>query len=130
MAIWRRPELTAEKFVPDPFSEQAGARLYRTGDLVRLSGGWELEFLGRADEQVKVRGYRIELGEIEAVLGEHEGVQEAVVVVRERSGWRANDWWPIVVVEGGAGAEQRGVAEWLREKLPEYMVPQAVRDAE
>jgi SAM-dependent methyltransferase/acyl carrier protein len=78
-----RPELTAEKFVPHAFGEQAGARLYRTGDLVRYRANGELEFIGRVDEQVKVRGFRIELGEIEAVLGQHPAVSEAVVMVRE-----------------------------------------------
>jgi amino acid adenylation domain-containing protein len=77
------PELTAEKFIPNPFSKEPGARLYRTGDLVRYLPNGQLEFLGRKDEQVKVRGYRIELGEIEAVLGQHELVREAVVVARD-----------------------------------------------
>ena len=77
-----RPELTAEKFVPNPFS-QSSARLYRTGDLVRYHSDGDLEFLGRIDDQVKVRGYRIELGEVEAVLSQHPGVREAAVMVRE-----------------------------------------------
>src|SRR6185369_8920975 len=80
---WRRPELTAEKFVPHPFSERAGARLYRTGDLARYLADGRVEFLGRRDQQVKLRGYRIELGEIEAVLRSQQGVQDAVVVVQE-----------------------------------------------
>ncbi len=75
----QRPRQTAERFVPDPFADQAGARLYRTGDLARLDAQGDLEFLGRDDAQVKIRGYRIELGEIEAVLSEHPGLAEVAI---------------------------------------------------
>src|SRR6185312_2540925 len=80
---WRRASLTAERFLPDPYSKTEGDRMYRTGDLVRWNNAGELEYLGRADQQVKVRGYRIELGEIEACLSEHVVVRENVVVVKE-----------------------------------------------
>ncbi|HEX7332371.1 MAG TPA: amino acid adenylation domain-containing protein [Pyrinomonadaceae bacterium] len=81
----RRPELSAERFVPDPFSGTSGARLYRTGDLVRYRAEGELEYLGRVDQQVKIRGFRIEPGEIESALEEHEVVREAVVIAREEA---------------------------------------------
>ena len=80
---WNRPDLTRERFVPDPFSKLAGARLYRTGDLARLRPDGMLEFLGRTDHQVKVRGFRIELGEIDAALARHPDVGESVTIVRE-----------------------------------------------
>ena len=80
---WRRPELTAERFIPNPFSETPGARLYRAGDLARLLPSGEIEFIGRVDDQVKIRGFRIELGEIEAALREHELAREAIVMARE-----------------------------------------------
>ena len=78
-----RPELTAEKFVPDPFSGVTGARLYKTGDVARLRAKGQIELLGRLDHQVKIRGFRIELGEIEARIGEHPMVKEVVVTARE-----------------------------------------------
>src|SRR5207248_3764995 len=80
---WRRASLTAERFLPDPYSKSLGDRMYRTGDLVRWNNAGELEYLGRADQQVKVRGYRIELGEIEAALDSHATVRENAVVVKE-----------------------------------------------
>ncbi len=78
-----RPDLTAERFIPHPFSTEPGARLYKTGDLVRYRPNGDLEYLGRIDQQVKIRGYRIELGEIEAILQRHPAIREAVVVVHE-----------------------------------------------
>lgn len=75
--------MTAEKFIPNPFSDEPGTRLYKTGDLARYLPDGNIEYLGRLDNQVKIRGFRIELGEIEAVLAQHPEVQEAVVIVRE-----------------------------------------------
>ncbi|HYO58090.1 non-ribosomal peptide synthetase [Archangium sp.] len=119
-----RPELTAERFIPDPFSGEPGARMYRTGDVVRWLPDGQLEFLGRADEQVKLRGFRIELGEIEAALGAESSVGEAVVVLRKRAG---GEPWLVAYVVPAAGVELsvRELRERLRERLPEYMVPAA-----
>jgi amino acid adenylation domain-containing protein len=136
-----RPELTAASFVPDPFGGAAGARhldlsgapgarhldlsgapgarLYRTGDLARRLPDGAIEFLGRADHQVKVRGYRVELGEIEAALGRHPAVRQAVVVVREESQGSAQ----LVAYVAAAGHAAGALRATLREELPEYMVP-------
>jgi amino acid adenylation domain-containing protein len=116
-----RPELTAEKFVADPFVP--GARLYRTGDRVRWRADGTVEFLGRVDFQVKIRGFRIELGEIESALRDHPGVRDALALVRTDGGEKRLAGY-VVPVEGTAvdAASLRG---WLRERLPEYMVPAA-----
>ncbi|RYZ34124.1 MAG: amino acid adenylation domain-containing protein, partial [Myxococcaceae bacterium] len=120
----RRPALTAERFIPDPFSPESGARLYRTGDRVRWLAEGTLEFLGRADDQVKIRGFRIELGEIEQALALHPAVRECVVVVRDdsRGGKRLVAY---AVGEGGTVLETGPLHAFLREQLPEYMVPSA-----
>jgi acyl-coenzyme A synthetase/AMP-(fatty) acid ligase len=110
----KRPELTAERFVEDRFG---GGRMYRTGDLARYLADGRLECLGRTDSQVKVRGYRIELGEIESVLGEHPGIAECAVVVREVNGDRRL----VAYVVGEADAES--CRAHLRGRLPEYMLP-------
>ncbi|HEX7239442.1 MAG TPA: amino acid adenylation domain-containing protein, partial [Longimicrobiaceae bacterium] len=118
------PARTAERFVPDPFSAEAGARLYRTGDRVRLRADGELEFLGRVDTQVKLRGFRIEPGEVEAALLAQEGVREAVVVAREDAPGRKR---LVAYLVAGEGAEPSVpvLEAWLRERLPEHMVPTA-----
>ncbi|MGB7923854.1 MAG: amino acid adenylation domain-containing protein, partial [Pyrinomonadaceae bacterium] len=120
----KRPGLTAERFIPDPYSVEAGARLYRTGDIVRHVGDGALEFLGRADEQVKIRGFRIELGEVEAALLGHEGVKEAVVVASAGDVEEARLVAYLVAAHEPAPttSELRG---YLREKLPEHMIPSA-----
>jgi amino acid adenylation domain-containing protein len=123
-----RPDLTAERFVPDPFSERPGARLYRTGDLVRRRPGeGALEFVGRVDHQVKVRGFRIELGEIETVLGELPAVRRCAVVVREDVPGTKRLVAYLSLQEGTVEAEAReSLREAARERLPEYMVPHAL----
>jgi len=117
-----RAELTAAKFVPHPYSERGGERLYRTGDVVRQRRDGRVEFVGRMDQQVKVRGHRIELGEIETVLREHEGVRDAVVVVREDEGG-SKRLVGYVVKAAGAAAGAKEWRSYLKERLPEYMVP-------
>ncbi len=119
---WGRPDLTAERFVPDPFSGVLGSRLYRTGDLVcRLEDG-SLKFLGRADDQVKVRGYRIELGEIASVLREVAGVRDALVTVRGEDKGEPR-LIAYAVREAGAALSIPELRQHLRKQLPDYMVP-------
>ena len=116
-----RPGLTAERFVPDPFSGEPGARLYRTGDQGRhVAGG--VEYLGRADHQVKVRGFRVELGEIEAALNRHEAVRESAVVLREDA---PGDKRLVAYVATERGDAASGLREFAAERLPPYMVPSA-----
>ncbi|HYO54438.1 non-ribosomal peptide synthetase, partial [Archangium sp.] len=117
-----RPELTAEKFVPHPFSTRPGARLYRTGDRVRYLPQGELEYLGRLDSQVKLRGFRIELGEIESALGQHPEVKQAAVLVR-KDGESPERLVAYVVAREGQKAETGALRAFLEERLPEYMVP-------
>ena len=120
---WRRPELTAERFVPDPFSEVPGARMYRTGDLVRRLADGRIEYLNRLDHQVKVRGYRIELGEIESALQKHPQVREAVVVVGDDRGGDARLVAYVVAREPSPPPGKTELQEHLKKTLPEYMVP-------
>ncbi|MDX6577959.1 MAG: hypothetical protein QOE96_3912, partial [Blastocatellia bacterium] len=116
-----RPELNAERFVRDPFSQVPGARLYRTGDLVRYRPNGEIEFIGRLDNQVKVRGFRIELGEIESALAEHPSVREAVVVARKDNGDK--HLAAYLVPRPGLTPSIDEVREFLKDKLPDHMVP-------
>lgn len=125
---WRRPELTAEKFVPHPFATLSGERLYRTGDLVRRSSNGELEFLGRLDHQVKIRGYRIELGEIETALAQHGEIQEAVVIAREDlAGDKRLVAYLVKMHEARdeASLSVEGLRGYLKSRLPDYMIPSA-----
>jgi natural product biosynthesis luciferase-like monooxygenase protein len=114
---WNRPELTAERFIPNPFGE---GRLYRTGDLVRRRADGSLDFLGRLDHQVKIRGHRIELGEIEARLQEHPAVREAVVVARGEAPPEL-----VAYVTTRAAVDEPSLREHLRSRVPEYMMPRA-----
>lgn len=118
---WNRPELTAERFIPDPYATQPGRRLYRTGDAVRRRRDGTLQFLGRLDTQVKVRGFRVELGEIESTLLAITGIKQAVAVVRGKDAEAAIAAY-VVSAEGGA-IDRPAVLEQLRTVLPEYMVP-------
>ncbi|GAA3849290.1 hypothetical protein GCM10022243_14080 [Saccharothrix violaceirubra] len=119
-----RPDLTADRFVPEPFGGNPGSRMYRTGDLARFTRDGSVDFLGRADHQVKVRGHRIELGEIEAGLVAHPAVADAVVVARgdEEGG---HSLVAYTIPAPGASAEPAELAAHLAQSLPEYMIPAA-----
>lgn len=116
-----RPDLTAERFIPDPFGMTCGGRLFRTGDLARYLPNGDIEFLGRTDRQVKVRGFRIELDEIECVLRQHTDVSEAAVTI-EKSGSDCR-LLAFVVVKVGLDLKVRNLRDYLLELLPDYMVP-------
>ncbi|HEV2705167.1 MAG TPA: amino acid adenylation domain-containing protein [Pyrinomonadaceae bacterium] len=117
-----RPDLTAERFIPDPFSDQPGARMYRTGDLARYMPDENIEFLGRVDYQVKIRGYRIELGEIESALRQHPSVSDAVVMAREDE--QGNKRLIAYVADSPeATPTVAELRQFAQDKLPEYMVP-------
>ncbi|MEA2175746.1 MAG: hypothetical protein QOD00_3338 [Blastocatellia bacterium] len=120
----RRPGLTAEKFLPDAFSREEGARMYRTGDLARYLSGGSIEFLGRADNQVKVRGFRIELEEIEAALGAHPSVEEAVALARE-DGLEERRIVAYLVCDEERAPTASELRAFLAAKLPDYMIPSA-----
>jgi len=117
------PGLTAARFVPDPFGERPGARLYRTGDIGRWRRTGLIELAGRADRQIKIRGYRVESGEVEAALRSHDEIAQAVVALRGAG----HDVRLVgyLVTSSGAGTPPSGLREYLRELLPEYMVPAA-----
>ncbi len=139
----RRPELTAEKFVPHPFSAEPGARLYRTGDLVRYLSDGNIEFLKRMDQQVKIRGFRIELGEIEAALQDHPAVRENIVIAHEETPGERHLVAYVVTDPDLQPATEPGtdhatndperatfapqlipeLRNWLRARLPGYMTP-------
>ncbi|MGA7731927.1 MAG: amino acid adenylation domain-containing protein, partial [Chloroflexia bacterium] len=119
-----RPDLTAEKFVPHPFSRQHGARLYRSGDLARYLPDGNIEFLGRIDNQVKIRGFRVELGEIEATLAQHPQVKEAVVLAREDTPG-PKQLVAYVILDKNRPPTASELHEFLKQRLPDHMIPSA-----
>jgi acyl carrier protein len=119
-----RPELTAEKFIPDPFSEDPAMRLYKIGDLARYLPDGSIEFLGRIDHQVKIRGFRIELGEVESVLGRHPSVEAAVVIAREDVPGDKR-LVAYVVASHEPTPTFSEMRNFLKETLPDYMNPSA-----
>jgi aspartate racemase len=119
-----RPDLTEEKFLQNPFSDEPGTRLYKTNDLARYLPNGNIEFLGRIDNQVKIRGFRIELGEIEAVLAQHPTVKEAVVTARKDiSGNKSLVAYIVSHQEQASTIDE--LRRFLKQKLPDYMVPGA-----
>jgi amino acid adenylation domain-containing protein/non-ribosomal peptide synthase protein (TIGR01720 family) len=120
-----RPELTAERFLPDPFSGVSGSRLYRTGDRARSRPDGTLEFLGRLDQQVKIRGFRIELGEIESALTAHPDVAETAVIAPEDENGNKR-LAAYVVLRAGATASAEALGAWLSQRLPNYMMPSSI----
>ena len=122
----RRPALTAEKFVPDPFSAEPGRRMYRTGDLARYRWDGAIEYLGRLDHQVKIRGVRIELGEIESCLQQHPAVQNAVVVAQETTAGSKRLVGYVVCKAGHDEMKSETIRQWVGAHLPEAFVPSIV----
>jgi acyl carrier protein len=120
----KQPELTAERFLPDPFRNKPGTYMYKTGDQARYLPDGRIDFLGRADFQVKVRGFRIELGEIEAILNKHPKIRQAVVIAREDSPGDKR-LVAYLISETDQQPEAGELRQFLRLKLPEYMVPSA-----
>lgn len=118
-----RPDLTQERFVKDPFSAKPDARLYKTGDLARLSPDGRIEIIGRADHQVKIRGYRIELGDIESALSQHPEIRESVVIAREDSTGSLRLVAYVVPHTPDSNLTPINLRSWLKEQLPDYMIP-------
>ena len=116
----RRPELSAEKFIPDPFATIAGQRIYKTGDLARYLPDGNIDYLGRMDEQIKLRGFRIELGEVEAALGAQPGIREAIVIAREDN---PGDKRLVAYLVSAEEVQEDVLRSALGRSLPEYMIP-------
>jgi amino acid adenylation domain-containing protein len=118
-----QPDLTAERFIPNPFRDETTARLYRTGDLARYRADGTIEFLGRLDQQVKIRGFRIELGEIETLLGQHSAIREAAVLAREDISADKRLVAYVVLHSEHATHFSSDLRHYLQTYLPDYMVP-------
>jgi len=118
----RRPELTADKFVPNPFASEAGARLYKTGDLARYLPDGNLEYVGRLDDQIKIRGFRVELGEVEALLNQYPEIQEAVVAVGENHS-TSKQLVGYIVPQKNTEISWNKLREFLKGNLPDHMIP-------
>ncbi|MBD2483966.1 amino acid adenylation domain-containing protein [Planktothrix sp. FACHB-1365] len=118
------PDLTEQKFIPNPFSNESGSRLYKTGDLARYLPDGNIEFLGRIDNQVKIRGFRIELGEVEAAIAQHPAIRETVVIVRENA---TNDKQLVAYIAPyqQPAPEISDLRHFLKQQLPDYMIPSA-----
>ena len=124
-----RPKLTAEKFIPDPFSEELGARLYKSGDIARIMADGNVDFLGRFDHQTKIRGFRIEPGEVETVLREHPDVKDAIVIAR-KSSTGDNQLVAYFLPGDRLIPSTSELSRFMREKLPNYMIPSAFVELE
>ena len=120
-----QPALTARKFVPDPYSPDPQARLYRTGDLVRRYSDGRIEFVGRIDDQIAIRGFRVEPREIESALNAHPQVESSVVITREDVPGERR-LVAYVAPPAGVAPSPAALTDWLRERLPEYMLPCAI----
>ena len=116
------PQLTAEKFIPHPFSNEVGARLYKTGDLVRYLADGQLSFLGRTDDQVKIRGYRIETNEIVAALHRHSSIHSSIVIARENTSGE-KQLVAYIILASDKTVTQKSLQEMLAQSLPSYMIP-------
>src|SRR5258707_5034496 len=123
---WNRPDLTAERFLPGVFSADAGSRMYRTGDIVRGLLDGNLEFAGRADDQLKIRGFRVEPGEIEAALKEHAAVRDALVMMCEDPANRYLAAYVIAKEPSVVEGLEKILWRYLNDRLPEYMLPSAI----
>jgi amino acid adenylation domain-containing protein len=125
LGYWQRSELTVEKFIPHPFSNQAGVKIYKTGDLARYLPSGDIEYLGRIDQQVKIRGFRVELGEVESAISQHPKVSQVVVTDREDiSGNR--QLIAYVVTPSDEDVSSTEIRDYLHDRLPNYMLPAVV----